>query len=125
MKKSNLRKRILMEFESLISQSCNNPRKTKKYRQLHVALLKKYYNAANVSIDYHRHRIKMDIIMDDTTYKAGKININLPVLHTDLIFNNLKTFLRSCIEKDDKSLGFYAQLLNTVTNQKRRHILVQ
>lgn len=124
MKKSNLRKRVLMEFESLISKSCNDPRKSKKYRQLHVALLKKYYNATNVSIDYHRHRIKMDIIMDDTAYKAGKININIPVLHTNLMFKNLKTFLRSCIEKDDKSIGFYAQLLNVITNKKRRHVLV-
>ncbi|WP_047246613.1 hypothetical protein [Maribacter thermophilus] len=124
MKKSNLRKRILMEFESLISQSCNNPIKSLKYRQLHVALLKKYYNAAHVSIDYHRHRINMDIIMDDKSYKTGKLNINLPILHANLIFGNLRTFLRSCIEKDDKSIGFYAQLLNVTTNKKRHQVLV-
>ena len=113
-----------MELENLISQSCENPRKLKKYHQLHVALLKKYYNAVNVSIDYHRHRIQMDIVMDDTAYETGKININLPVLHTNLIFKNLKVFLRSCIEKDDKSVGFYAQLLNALTTKKRYHVMV-
>ncbi|PIB37840.1 hypothetical protein [Maribacter sp. 4G9] len=111
MKNSKLNEGIIMELERLIAQSCGDEQKSRKFTQLHVALLKKYYNAADVSIDYHRHRIKMDVLMDDTSYSPGKLNINLPILHINLLFDNLKSFLRNCIDKDSKSLGFYAQLL--------------
>ncbi|WP_289644229.1 hypothetical protein [Maribacter aestuarii] len=123
MKKSKLRERILMELENLISLSCKNAQRSKKYEQLHIALLKKYYNATEVSIDYHRHRIEMDIVMDDKVYNPKEVNTYLPTLHTNLLFHNLKKFLRSCIEKDDRSIGFYAQLLNSFTPQESKYSL--
>lgn len=118
MENSSLRGRILIEIENLISHSCANPKKTDKFEKLHIALLKKYYNATDVSIDYHRKRVKMDIVMDDTCYDPKKVNLYLPMLHANLFFKNLKEFLRSCIEKDSKSLGFYAGLLRTFTNKE-------
>lgn len=124
MKKSKLRGRILMELENLISLSCKNVARSKKYEQLHIAILKKYYNATDVTIDYHRHRIEMDIVMDDTVYNPKRANTYLPTLHTNLLFNSLKNFLRSCIEQDDKSIGFYAQLLNTFTSKETHYSLV-
>ena len=123
MKKSKLNERIIMELERLIAQSCGDERKSRKFTQLHVALLKKYYNAADVSIDYHRRRVKMDVIMDDEAYRPGKLNINLPVLHTNLLFGNLKSFLRSCIDRDRKSLGFYAQLLKNFKQKEQVYSL--
>lgn len=124
MKKSKLRERVLMELENLISLSCKNATKSRKFEELHIALLKKYYNATDVSIDYQRHRIEMDIVMDDKVYNPRRANIYLPTLHTNLLFRNLKKFLKSCIENDDKSIGFYAQLLNTFTTQETRYSLV-
>lgn len=124
MEKSKLRGRILMELENLISLSCKNAAKSRKFEQLHIAILKKYYNATDVSIDYHRHRIKMDIVMDDKVYNPRKANTFLPTLYTNLLFNNLKKFLGSCIEIDDKSIGFYAQLINTFTVQEKKYSLV-
>lgn len=124
MKNSNLNERIIKEMESLISRSCTEQRKSNKFNQLHIALLKKYYNAADVSIDYHRHRVKMDVLMDDSHYSPGKVNINLPVLHINLLFGNLKMFLRSCIEKDAKSLGFYAQLIKAFGKKEQVYTLV-
>ena|SRR6056297_356935 len=124
MKKSKLNERIIMELERLISQSCAERRRTGKFTQLHIALLKKYYNAADVSIDYHRHRIKMDVLLDDSSYSPGKPNINLPVLHINLLFGNLKEFLRSCIDRDRKSIGFYAQLLRAFGKKEEIYSLV-
>ncbi|UWX55253.1 hypothetical protein NYZ99_01130 [Maribacter litopenaei] len=124
MKNSKLNERIIMELERLITQSCGAKRKSEKFTQLHVALLKKYYNAADVSIDYHRHRIEMDVLMDDDSYNPGKLNINLPILHINLLFGNLKSFLRSCIEKDRKSIGFYAQLLKNFRQKEQVYSLV-
>lgn len=118
MENSSLKGMILTEVENLISRSCANQKVTDKFEKLHIALLKKYYNAADVSIDYHRKRVKMDIIMDDTSYDPKKVNLYLPTLHANLLFKNLKDFLRSCVDKDSKSLGFYAGLLRTFTNKE-------
>ena len=113
MKKEKLRERVLVELEKLISLSCKNPNGSRKYEQLHVALLKKYYNATNVIIDYHRHRIKMEVIQDDSLYDPKTINTYLPIIYTNLLFNSLCKFLNSCVEKDNKSIGFYSHLLNS------------
>ncbi|WP_425235501.1 hypothetical protein [Ulvibacterium sp.] len=118
MENSSLKRMILTEVENLISRSCANQKTTDKFEKLHIALLKKYYNAADVSIDYHRKRVKMDIIMDDTSYDPKKVNLSLPTLHANLLFKNLKDFLSSCVDKDSKSLGFYAGLLRTFTNKE-------
>lgn len=118
MENSSLRGRILMELENLITRSCANQKVTDKFEKLHIALLKKYYNAADVSIDYHRKRIKLDIVMDDSCYDPKKVNLYLPMLHANLLFKNLKEFLASCIERDSKSMGFYAGLLRSFTNKE-------
>jgi len=117
MENSTLKKKIVMEIENLISKSCTNQRMIDKFETLHVALLKKHYNATDVSIDYHRKRVEMDIVMDDAQYDPQKVNTYIPTLHANLLFNNLKDFLKSCIEMDAKSLGFYAGLLRTFTKK--------
>ncbi len=124
MKKSRLKGKILLELDKLISLSCKSPESLKKYEELHIALLKKYYNAAAVHIDYHRHRIKMDIVTDDSFYDPKKVNTNLPILYTNLLFDNLRNFLSSCIDRDDKSIGFYSQLLSSFTDKKLEPSLV-
>ncbi|SNR26589.1 hypothetical protein SAMN04488009_0524 [Maribacter sedimenticola] len=119
MEKSNLRERVLVELEKLISLSCKNPTASKRYQQLHIALLKKYYNATNVTIDYHRHRIQMEVIQDESVYDPKRVNTYLPTIYTNLLFKNLRSFLATCIEKDNKSVGFYSQLLKMFgTKQK-------
>lgn len=55
--------------------------------------------------------------MDDAYYNPQKVNTYLPTLHTNLLFKNLKEFLKSCIEKDNKSIGFYASLLRSFTQK--------
>lgn len=117
MKKSRLKGKILLELDNLISLSCKSPKSSEKYEQLHIALLKKYYNAANVNIDYHRHRVKMDIVTDDSVYNPKTVNTQLPILYANLLFENLRSFLRSCVDKDEKSIGFYSQLLTKFTDK--------
>jgi len=106
-----------MEIESLISRSCAKGKMTKRFQNLHEVIVKKHYNAAEVSIDYHRKRIEMDIVMDDTFYDPKTVNMNLPTLHANLLFKNLRDFLKSCLEKDKKSLAFYAGLLRSYTKK--------
>jgi len=113
MENSTLQLRITSEIENLISKSCSSQKMKDKLNKLHVALLKKYYNAAVVKIDYHRKRIAMEIVVDDAYYDPKKINTHIPTFHANFIFMNLKEFLHGCIDKDTKSLGFYAGLLRT------------
>jgi len=117
MKNSSLKRRILLDVENLISRSSSFQKSSSKFNKLHVAILKKHYNAADVSIDYHRNRITMNIVVDDKQYDPKTINTNLNTIYTNLFFENLKDFLNSCIDKDTKSLAFYASLLRSFTKK--------
>lgn len=117
MENSNLKGRILMEMEDLIAQSCPQQKVIPNFETLHVAILKKHYNAADVSIDYHRRRVEMNIVMDDKDYDPKTVNLYMPTLHVNLWFRNLRDFLKSCIDYDNKSLAFYASLLSSYTNK--------
>ena len=115
MENSKLRGRILMEIESLISRSCAKGTLNKNFQNLHKLILKKHYNATDVQIDYHRKRVKMDIIMDDKMYDPQSVNIHLATFPANFFFKDLCDFLKSCLEKDSKSLAFYAGLLRSYT----------
>ena len=107
-----------MELESLISRSCAKSKMTKNFQSLHRAVIKNHYNATDVSIDYHRKRIAMDIVMNEKDYDPQKINLKLPTLYTNLFFTNLCEFLKSCIDSDNRSLAFYAGLLKSYTKKE-------
>lgn len=112
-----------MELESLISRSCAKSKMTKNFQSLHRAVIKNHYNATDVSIDYHRKRIAMDIVMNEKDYDPQKINLKLPTLYTNLFFNNLCEFLKSCIDRDNRSLSFYASLLKSYTKKEEDFVL--
>ena len=116
MENFNLKRRIFHEIEGLISESCPETKVPLKFENLHVALLKKHYNAANVSIDYHRRRVQMDIVMDDRQYDPKAVNTDLSTLRANLWFRNLSDFLTSCLDRDTRSLAFYASLLKSYRN---------
>jgi hypothetical protein len=95
MDKSRLKGNILLELDRLISLSCKNSKSIDKYEQLHITLVKKYYNDANVNIDYHRYQVKMDIVTDDFLYDPRKTNTKFPILYANLLFDNLRSLLSS------------------------------
>lgn len=119
MENSNLRGRILYEIENLITTSCPKQNVSLQFKNLHIAILKKHYNASEVSIDYHRRRVEMEIVMNDTDYDPKTVNSYLPTLHANLWFRNLCDFLKSCIDSDRKSLAFYSSLLSSYRNSDR------
>ncbi|MCM4171511.1 hypothetical protein DHD32_08470 [Arenibacter sp. TNZ] len=117
MENSGLKRRVLYEIENLISKSCSKSKMSQKIQNLHIAILKKYYNATDVSIDYHRKRVIMDIVMDDSCYDPKKVNSSLPILRANLLFKNLKEFLSSSLDKDNVSIAFYARLIRSYENR--------
>ena len=117
MENSGLKTRVLTEIENLISQSCSKSKMSQKFQNLHVAILKKNYNATDVSKDNHRKRVIMDIVMDDSCYDPKKVNSALPLLRANLFFKNLKEFLSSSLDKDNVSIAFYARLIRAYENR--------
>ena len=117
MEKSGLRGRILNEIEMLIAQSCTPKKINKRFKKLHQLILKKHYNASDVDIDYHRKRVKMDLVMDDDQYQPNTVNTDLATIPANFFFNDLCDFLRSCITDDNNSLAFYVGLLKTFTKK--------
>ena len=117
MEYSNLKGRILLEMENLITQSCPKQKVTIDYESLHIAILQNHYNATDVSIDYHRRRVEMDILMDDQNYDPKTVNLYMPTIHANFWFRNLRDFLKSCIDYYSRSLAFYASLLRSYSNK--------
>ncbi|MEM1257620.1 MAG: hypothetical protein AAGC45_03015 [Bacteroidota bacterium] len=120
----NVKSRILMEMERLIARSSAKGKMTKKIQSFHEAIIQKHYNASDVSIDYHRQRVKMNLVMDEDGYDPKTINVDLAVLPMNLFFKNLRDFLKSCLEVDAKSIAFYAKLIQNLSNKDRIHVAV-
>lgn len=114
----------MAEMERLIARSTAKGKMTKKIEFFHESIIKMHYNASDISIDYHRHRIKMNLVMDDTSYDPKTVNTNMVVLPMNLFFKNLKDFLKSCLGRDAKSIAFYAKLIKDVTNKEQLHVAV-
>ena len=117
MENSRLGTKILMETENLITNSCAESAFSKKSKELHAAILKKYYNAAAITIDYHRNRVTMDIVIDDQDYSPAKVNTIIATVPMNLSFKSICNLLKSCLEEDVKSLAFYARLLRNFANK--------
>jgi len=118
MKETWLRAKIISEFKNLITLSCSSQKMIRKFEDLHITILKKHYNAVDVFIDHHRNRVYMDIILDDTHYSSKKIIQNMPLVKTNIWYGNLFSFLKTCVEKDDRSIAFYASLLRIYKTEK-------
>ncbi|WP_298995356.1 hypothetical protein ACOKFD_14300 [Flagellimonas sp. S174] len=114
---SRLAIRILMEMENLITKSSANPNITSRCQDFHKSILRKHYNAADVEIDYNRHRIKMDVVLNDMEYDPKTINTVVSTMPVNLFYEQLTTFLKSCLAQDVKSLAFYARLLKQYSNK--------
>ncbi|MRI00831.1 hypothetical protein GH721_09860 [Kriegella sp. EG-1] len=122
MRKSSLRTKILKEIENLVTGSTST-QASHKYENLHVAILKNHYNAASVSIDYHRKRVEMDIVVDDDAYDPKKLNTQLPTLYANILFQNLSEFLKSCLDSDSKSVAIYTRLLKSFKSKEAKYTI--
>lgn len=72
-----------------------------KYSSLHKGIIKMYFGARRVEIDYQNHTIKAEIPMSD--YQYTTVNFEC---------QDLDRFLSSCLKKDKRSLNFYQSSLN-------------
>ncbi|WP_350284442.1 hypothetical protein [uncultured Croceitalea sp.] len=123
MENSRLKERILMEIEKIIAHSSARGKMTKKVQCFHEALIQKHYNATDVKIDYHRHRVNMNLVLDESGYDCSTVNLNLPILPMNLFFQSLSAFLKSCIQYDTNSIAFYAKLLKDFSSKNKQELV--
>ncbi|MFV8226327.1 hypothetical protein [Christiangramia aquimixticola] len=93
---------ILNDLKNLISYSIINKNiETANFQLLHKELVKRYFDARKVSINYEDHSIDLQLPVGDNKY-------------TNITFEcqDLERFLKSCLKKDEESLFFYQNLLS-------------
>lgn len=93
---------IVEEFKNLISYSVHNREvENSNFHTMHRAVIKKYFEAKHVSIDYAKQTIDLQLPVGNKKY-------------TSITFEcqDLERFLKSCVRKDEKSIFFYQSILN-------------
>ncbi len=92
---------ILDEVKNLISYSISNKEEDiQKFESLHKAVIKKYFEAKDIKINYIAQTIDLKLPISNNNYTA----ITFECL-------DLNNFLQSCLKKDEQSLFFYQNLL--------------
>ena len=97
----NTTNETLEEVKNLISYSIKKGHpEDSNFEMMHRTILKKYFEARNVKINYEEQTIDLDLPVGKKRY-------------TSITFEcqELERFLKSCLKKDEKSLYFYQSLL--------------
>ncbi|HSP83363.1 MAG TPA: hypothetical protein VLN72_06495 [Gillisia sp.] len=93
---------IIEEVKNLISYSIiNKDVDEQKFESLHNAVLKKYFDARDIKINYQDQTIDLKLPISNNNYT----NITFECL-------DLNNFLQSCLKSDEQSLFFYQNLLS-------------
>ena len=93
---------IIDQVKDLISYSIINKNIEKSnFQMFHESLVKRYFDAKHVQIDYQEQSIDLKLPVGQNKY-------------TQITFEcqNIERFLKSCLKKDDQSIFFYQGLLN-------------
>lgn len=92
---------ILDEVKNLISYSISNKAEdTEKFESFHRDVIKKYFDARDIQINYLAKTIDLKLPISNNNFTA----ITFECL-------DLNNFLQSLIKKDEQSLFFYQSLL--------------
>ncbi len=92
---------IIDEVKNLISYSITNQEVEKhKFESLHCAILKKYFDARDIKINYLAKTIDLNLPMSNSNYTA----ITFECLDLD-------NFLQACLKSDKESINFYQNLI--------------
>ncbi len=98
---------ILDEVNTLVSNSCNATGIGSSFHSLHKGIVKLYFQAKAVEIDYENHIIKAEIPVSLNEYTTVSFECK-----------DLERFLKSCIKQDKRSLMFYQNVLTYYSLQE-------
>ena len=93
---------LIEEFKNFVHTSCQNSGEAlKDYSSLHKGIIKMYFSARKVEIDYEKSIVKAEIPVSDYQYTTISFECQ-----------DLDRFLSSCVRSDKRSLNFYQSSLN-------------
>jgi hypothetical protein len=93
---------IIEEFKNFIHISCTDCIEDEHtYSSLHKGIIKMYFAARKVEIDYENHTIQAEIPISDHQYTTVNFECQ-----------DLSRFLSSCVKNDRRCLKFYQSALN-------------
>ena len=99
---------ILEEVKNLVTYSCKASMEVDSpFTSFHKGLVKVYFEARNVEIDYQRQIIRVEIPITETGYTTVSFDCQ-----------DLERFLRSCVRSDKKSLLYYQNVLTYYSDLK-------
>ncbi|WP_350288030.1 hypothetical protein [uncultured Croceitalea sp.] len=108
----------IYRLENLLNTQKENKDLFRLHQLLHINLIKWCYNSSDVLIDYDKKRIFMNIILDNTDKRNQKCKTAKAVMPTNLRYDNLTSFLKSCILEDDASIEFYKSQMTVFRSLK-------
>lgn len=99
---------VAKDLKLLIDISCVEGEDVTMFELFHQLLILISYKATDISIDYNRKRVYMNVIAEDKYYDLETLNHHfVPTMSVNLVYKELKTFLKSCILEDADSLNHY------------------
>lgn len=99
---------ILDEIKNLVIRSCNDVTDPNSiYNSLHKGIIKMYFEARNVEINYETRIIKVEIPVTEREYTTVSFECQ-----------DLSRFLNSCLKQDKRNLIFYQNALNYYSLQE-------
>lgn len=103
---------VVKDLKLLIDISCVEGEDVSMFELFHKMLIRLSYKAVDISIDYDRQRVYMNVISDDKYYDLGTLNHPLAqTMSVNLVYKDLNAFLKSCIIEDINSLNYYYPIL--------------
>ncbi|PKA83586.1 hypothetical protein ATE92_1743 [Ulvibacter sp. MAR_2010_11] len=99
------------EMRKLISKSCaSRPDANSDYYSFQKALLKFFFNAADVQIDYDTQTISL-WTSNTTKQTAGNLYGMNDVVTVKISYTNLEDTLKGCLERGVSETRFYTSML--------------
>lgn len=92
---------IIEEIKNLVSYSCNDGSQgDASFSSLHKGMIKLYFEARSVEINYENKIVKVEIPVTTREYTSVSFECQ-----------DLERFIKSCVRSDKKSLKYYQNAL--------------
>ncbi|MFS4493763.1 hypothetical protein [Maribacter sp. 2308TA10-17] len=99
---------VVKDLKLLIDISCVEGEDVTMFELFHKMLIRISYKAADISIDYKRKRVYMNVIAEDKYYDLETLNHPFaPTMSVNLVYKDLNTFLKTCVIEDVEGLNYY------------------
>ena len=92
---------LIEEFKNFVHSSCVDCTQIESYSSLHKGIIKMYFGARRVEIDYKNKIVKAEIPVSDFEYTTVSFECQ-----------EIDRFLASCVKTDQRSLNFYKNSLH-------------